>query len=312
MNRSNPYVGRFAPSTTGPAHPGTLLAGLLAWLDARSQNGKFIVRLEDLDPDRAHAEFSERMLTDLKWFGLNWDELNIQSQNTAQHHAALDKLAGSGTLYPCSMSRAEIKRIGIRSPDGGFAYPNTNRGQPLPETGWLDSKEPLRAQLPDKTFNPQELSDGQWSQNPSRALGDPVVKRRDGAIAYNLAVVVDDATSGVSHVIRGSDIASSTATQLALMELLDIPAPVYRHHFLLLEPRGEKLAKLHGSIGTPTLREHYGPRELCGVLANIAGIREEPTPCTPEQLLENFSWDNVSQDDIILRWDEAQNRLVWE
>lgn len=312
MTESNLYVGRFAPSTTGPAHPGTLLAGLLAWLDARSQNGKFIVRLEDLDPDRAHSEFSENMLNDLKWFGLDWDELNIQSQNTSQHHAALDKLSDLGALYPCSMSRAEIKRIGIRSPDGGFAYPNSNRGKPLPELGWENSQEPLRAQLPDQTFSPRELSNGQWSQNPSRALGDPVVKRRDGAIAYNLAVVVDDARSQVSHVIRGSDIASSTATQMALMQLLDIPAPIYRHHFLLMEPRGEKLAKLHGSIGTPTLRQYYEAQELCGVLAHLAGIRPAAGPCTPAQLVKDFSWDNVSQRDIVVKWDETHNRLMWE
>ena len=312
MTTSSKYVGRFAPSTTGPAHPGTLVAGLLAWLDARSQNGKFILRLEDLDPDRALSEFSENMVSDLTWFGLDWDELNIQSDNTAQHHIALDKLSQANALYPCSMSRAEIKKVGIRSPDGGFAYPNSNRGTPLPKAGWSKSTEPLRAQLPNKTFTPNELSSGNWNQNPSQALGDPIVKRRDGAIAYNLAVVVDDASSEVSHIVRGSDIASSTATQMALMDLLQIPAPIYRHHFLLLEPRGEKLAKLHGSIGTPVLRQHYGPQELCGLLAHLSGLQANPKPCTPVQLLETFSWDQVSQEDVVVKWDETQNRLSWD
>ena len=312
MSTPNKYVGRVAPATTGPAQPGTLLAGLLAWLDARSQNGKFILRLEDLDPDRAQVEFSEKMIQDLTWFGLDWDELNLQSENTAQHHAALDKLAQSNMLYPCAMSRAEIKKIGVRSPDGGFAYPNINRGTPLPPEGWQQSEQPLRAQLPDKVFEPVELSTGNWAQNPSRALGDPIVKRRDGSIAYNLAVVVDDANSQVSHVVRGSDIASSTATQMALMELLNIPSPIYRHHFLLLEPRGEKLAKLHGSIGAPVLRQHYGPQELCGILAHLAGLQGEPKPCTPRQLLEKFSWNDVSQQDIVLKWDETQNQLLWD
>ena len=311
LNPAGQYVGRFAPSTTGPAHPGTLLAGLLAWLDARSQDGKFILRLEDLDPDRAQVEFTQNMIDDLTWFGLDWDELNIQSENRDNHEAALDKLANAGLLYPCSMSRAEIKKVGRRSPDGGFAYPNTNRGMPLPATGWRDCQEPLRAQLPDKTFHPREQTLNAWEQNPSAALGDPIVKRRDGAFSYNLAVVVDDAQSGITHVVRGSDIGSSTATQLALMELLGIEAPVYRHHFLLLEPRGDKLAKLHGSIGTPVLRQHYSSQELCGILAHLAGLQGRPQPCAPHELVENFSWNQVRKNDLVLEWDEAELKLVW-
>ena len=109
-------------------HIGTFMAGLLAWLDARSQNGKFILRLEDLDPSRAQAEFSQGMLEDLRWFGLDWDELHLQSEHNEQHHDALNHLNQANVLYPCSMSRAEIKKYGIESPDGGFAYPNINRG----------------------------------------------------------------------------------------------------------------------------------------------------------------------------------------
>ena len=306
------YVGRFAPSTTGHAHPGTLLAALLAWLDARSQNGQFILRLEDLDPERAQDDYAESMLQDLSWFGLDWDELNIQSQNQQAHELALDALATTGHLYPCSMSRAEIKKHGIRSPDGGFAYPNTNQHTALPPDGWRQSQSPLRAKLPVKTFSPQELSSTDLSQNPSVALGDPVVRRRDAAIAYNLAVVVDDNTSGVTHVVRGEDIASSTATQLALMSILNIPEPIYRHHFLLLEPRGDKLAKLHGSIGAPLLRKHYSPEQLCGILAHIAGINDAKTPQTPHALLHHFSWNKVRQENVVLKWDESKHQLSWE
>lgn len=306
------YVGRFAPSTTGHAHPGTLLAALLAWLDVRSQNGQFVLRLEDLDPERAQDDYAESMLEDLAWFGLDWDILNIQSKNLQAHELALDSLATAGHLYPCSMSRAEIKKHGIRSPDGGFAYPNTNQHRTLPHGGWRQSQEPLRAKLPVKIFSPQELSGSDLSQNPSAALGDPVVRRRDGAMAYNLAAVVDDETQGVTHVVRGEDIASSTATQLALMDVLKIQEPIYRHHFLLLEPRGEKLAKLHGSIGAPLLKKHYSAEELCGILAHIAGINETPSPQTPLGLLASFSWEKVRKENVVLKWNDSSHQLSWE
>ena len=209
------------------------------------------------------------------------------------------------------MSRSEIKKHGITSPDGGYAYPNTNRDQPLPDGGWRDSNEPLRARLPDQIFSPKELSHLDLSQNPGQALGDPIVRRRDGAIAYNLAVVVDDDATGISHVVRGSDIASSTATQLALMDILGIESPTYRHHFLVLEPRGEKLAKLHGSIGVPTLRNHYSASQLCGLLAHLAGLTDTPSPQTPKDLLQEFTWDRVRKEDTVLKWDESSNRLSW-
>lgn len=305
-------MGRFAPSTTGHAHPGTLLAGLLAWLDVRSQDGKFILRLEDLDPDRAQESYAESMLRDLAWFGLDWDELNIQSKNQKIHEEALDHLAAAKHLYPCSMSRAEIKKFGIRSPDGGFAYPNTHQNTALPQGGWRQSQEPLRAKLPKRIFTPHELSGTDLSQNPSTALGDPIVRRRDGAMAYNLAVVVDDDASGVTHVIRGEDIASSTATQIALMDVLKIPEPIYRHHFLLLEPRGDKLAKLHGSIGAPLLREHYSAEELCGILAHIAGINPSQDPQTPQSLIQHFDWEKIRKENVVLKWDESNHQLSWE
>ena len=312
MTRPSTYVGRFAPSTTGHAHPGTLLAALLAWLDARSQNGKFILRLEDLDPERAQDDYAQSLLQDLAWFGLDWDELNIQSKNQQAHELALDSLATAGHLYPCNMSRGEIKTHGIRSPDGGFAYPNTNQNAALPPGGWRQSKAPLRAKLPSKVFSPHELSATDLSQNPSTALGDPVVRRRDGAIAYNLAVVVDDHATGVTHVVRGEDIASSTATQLAIMNVLKIHEPIYRHHFLLLEPRGDKLAKLHGSIGSPLLRKHYSAEQLCGILAHIAGINEMKTPQTPQALLQNFSWGKIRKENVVLKWDNSSHQLSWE
>src|ERR1043165_4709926 len=123
--------GRFAPSTTGPAHPGTLLAGLLCWLDARSRGARVILRLEDLDPERCRPEFSRAMIDDLAWLGLEWDAVEHQHANRARHEAALDRLAELGVLYPSATSRRELEQAGRRAPDGGWAYDNRDRGTPL-------------------------------------------------------------------------------------------------------------------------------------------------------------------------------------
>ncbi len=302
-------VCRFAPSTTGEAHPGTLLAALLAWLDARSRGAHFIVRLEDLDPERCKPAWSDAMLRDLEWLGIDWDETVIQSTRAEAHDAALDQIAAAGKLYPCDVSRSDIKRHGQRSPDGGFAYPNLSRGASLPHQGWRHCAQPLRAQLSDITYAPQEESSRDLTQRPALAMGDPIVRRRDGAVAYNLAVIVDDAESGVTRIVRGHDIATSTATQMALMDLLGIPAPTYRHHLLLLEPRGDKLAKLHGSVGASELRASYEPAALCATLLAFAGVLENPDPVTPSEVLGTFDWQRVNEEDVAVHWNAADGTL---
>jgi len=293
-------IGRFAPSTTGQAHPGTLLSGLLAWLDARSRGGRVLLRLEDLDVTRTRATWADEMQGALTWLGLTWDAVIIQSGSAAAHDAALDRLAAAGRLYPCECSRAS--RVGgRRSPDGGWAYDNTCRGRSLPAGGWRESSEPLRAQLDDDRIELVDDGGRDLSQTPALEMGDPIVRRRDGAIAYQLAVVVDDAAVGVTDIVRGHDIAPSTATQIMLQRLLGLPTPRYRHHFLLLEPSQDKLAKLHGSIPFPALRERYRGDELCGLLARAAGLGDG-TATTPSALVSTFAWSNVTRDDRVATW----------
>jgi glutamyl-Q tRNA(Asp) synthetase len=295
-------TGRFAPSTTGPAHPGTLLAALLCWLDARSRGERVMLRLEDLDPERCTKAFAAAMIDDLAWFGLDWDGIVHQHQCAPAHEAALDALAGQGALYPCPATRGELSRSGRVAPDGAVAYDNRNRAHALPAGGWRACGEPLRARLPDRVFSPLDEGGLALSQDPAAVCGDPVVRRRDGAVAYQLAVVVDDAVAGIDRVVRGRDIAPSTATQAALQQLLGLPGPCYRHHLLLLEERGRKLAKLHGAVGAPILRRRYGAPELCGLLAGWSGIAPDCAPCTPASLVAGFSWANVRSDDQLVRW----------
>ena len=312
-------ISRFAPSTTGEAHPGTLLAGLLVWLDARSRGGRAVLRLEDLDVTRTRAAWAAQMIEACRWLGLDWDAVVVQSDRRAAHEAALDALAAAGRLYPCGCSRTQranrrrasgersepVTPAGGDAPrgvDGGSAYGNTCRGRALPAGGWRASSEPLRAQLDDDRVVLIDGSGLDLSQTPARELGDPIVRRRDGVIAYQLAVVVDDHDAAITDVIRGRDIAPSTATQVMLQRLLGMPTPRYRHHFLLLEPGAGKLAKLHGSIPFTRLRSRHDGPALCGLLAHAAGLVPRAAPCVPAELVAAFDWRRVPTVDRVARW----------
>ena len=298
-------ISRFAPSPTGEAHPGTLLSALLVWLDARHRAGRALLRLEDLDTTRVKPAWREQLIDAVTWLGLPWDETIIQSGRSAAHERALDQLAAAGRLYPCTCSRAD-RTGGRRAPDGGWAYPNTCRDTPLPAGGWRAYAGNLRARLDDDRIDLVDDGGLDLSQTPAHDMGDPIVRRRDGVIAYQLAVVVDDADARITDVVRGRDIAPSTATQVMLQRLLAVPAPRYRHHFLLLErASGDKLAKLHGSIPYSTVRARYTGAELCGLLAHGAGLVDEPRPCTPRELVASFSWARVPTKDRVAVWDES-------
>jgi glutamyl-Q tRNA(Asp) synthetase len=296
-------ISRFAPSTTGEAHPGTLLAALLVWLDARARGGRVVLRLEDLDVTRTRAAWADQMIEACRWLGVVWDDVVVQSDRRAAHEAALDALASAGRLYPCRCSRA-ARKGGRRAPDGSWAYDNTCRDRILPAGGWRAATDALRARLDDDRLELVDDGGLDLSQTPARDMGDPVVRRRDGVIAYQLAVVVDDRDAAISDVIRGRDIAPSTATQVMLQRLLGIATPRYRHHFLLLEPGAGKLAKLHGSIPFTQLRTRHDGPSLCGILAHAAGVASSPAPCEPAALVTSFDWRRVPTVDRIARWTE--------
>jgi glutamyl-Q tRNA(Asp) synthetase len=294
--------GRFAPTTSGPAHPGTLLAALLAWLDARSLGGRFSLRLEDIDPERCRPEHADEMLAALTWLGLDWDAVSRQSDHQTRFEAALDRLAEEGLLYACACSRAEVQRAGLRAVDGSWRYPGTCRERGLPLGGWRKTRGTLRLRLAPGRVAPRDEGGLDLAQDPSLELGDPVLRRRDGSVAYHLAVVVDDAAQDVSRVVRGRDLAPCTAVQVVLQRALALPTPSYRHHLLLLEPRGDKLAKLHGAVGWRALRGRYSAGALVGWLAHRAGLRETAAPASPRQLLAGFAWERVRAEDAVVRW----------
>lgn len=297
---------RFAPTTSGPAHPGTLLAGLLCWLDARSRGARFSLRLEDLDPERCTPRWAAEMREALGWLGLDWDAESLQSERRGAHLAALERLAGQGVLYACRCSRSALRRAGLRALDGGFRYPGTCRDAETGEV--LAADAALRLRLEPGRVVPVDESGLDLSQDPLADMGDPVLRRRDGAVAYHLAVVVDDAEQGVTRVVRGRDLAVCTAIHRVLQQRLGLPAPTYRHHLLLLEETGGKLAKLHGAVGWRELRRHHSPEALCGRLAWLAGLREEPEPVAARALLADFDWSRVRSADLLVSWEAGQLR----
>jgi glutamyl-Q tRNA(Asp) synthetase len=295
--------GRFAPSTTGRVHPGTLLSALLCWLDARAAGARVALRLEDLDAERTKPGFSRSMEKDLEWFGLTWDSRSAQSDNTARYDAALEDLIRGGRVYACDCSRAKIKALGQAAPDGSHRYPGICRANRLSPADWRNEARPMRLQL--------DPCGSDASEDASRLFGDPVLRRRGGAYAYHFASILDDAQIGVDRIVRGRDLEPSTLLQVALQKELGLGTPSYRHHALLLDRASGKLSKSHGAVDVDELREKYDPRELCGRLASFVGLVARGTHCSPTDLIDDFDWQRVAGEDLEVEWDpQAGLRLA--
>ncbi|HEU4457579.1 MAG TPA: tRNA glutamyl-Q(34) synthetase GluQRS [Methylibium sp.] len=250
------YCGRFAPSPTGPLHAGSLVAALASWLDARAHDGRWLVRIEDVDLPRCIAGADRQILGQLEALGLVPDEAPIwQSKRGGVYAKALQRLVDAGLAYPCGCTRAQIAadHAGRGSPvprHGELAYPGSCR----PERGGLLGRaaRAWRFRVDGKGGAPavvhwQDRRLGAQSQDVERAVGDFVLKRADGLWAYQLAVVVDDAEQGVTDVVRGEDLLDNTPRQLLLQSALGVPAPRHLHLPLVRAADGEKLSKRHGA-----------------------------------------------------------------
>ena len=243
-----PYTGRFAPSPTGPLHAGSLVAALASWLDARAHGGRWLVRIEDVDAPRCVPGADQTILTQLAACGLQADEAPLyQSARSALYEAALQQLITQGRAYPCGCSRQDIAQAlaGAGHPrerHGELIYPGTCRHglQGKPARAWRFLTQASALVWQDRQLGPQ-------SQDVSTQVGDFTLHRADGLWAYQLAVVVDDAAQGVSHVVRGQDLADNTARQIQLQRALGLPTPQYLHTPLVLGANGEKLSKQNGA-----------------------------------------------------------------
>ena len=299
-----PVTGRFAPSPSGRMHLGNLWSSLLAWLAARSAGGRMVLRLEDLDPDRCTQAWCDQVMRDLEGLGLDWDNEPVyQSRRTPAYEAAFRQLEEKRLVYPCFCTRAE--RMAASAPhrsDGQAVYDGRCRRLTAEQREDLArQRNPAwRLAVPDRASSFRDLLQGMHEENLLRDCGDFILRRSDGVYAYQLAVVVDDAWMGVTQVVRGSDLLSSTPRQRYLLELLGCPAPEYGHVPLLLAPDGRRLAKRDRDQELGALQQRFTARELVGRLAHLAGLIPEAAPVSPEELVPLFAWEKLPRRDIAM------------
>lgn len=307
--------GRFAPTPSGQLHIGNARTALLAWLQVRRAGGQFVLRMEDIDKPRSRPTLAQQILADLRWLGLDWDEgpdvggpcgPYTQSEREERYRAALAQLEAGGWLYPCYCSRAEIMAI-ASAPHGlseeGPVYPGTCRHlSPAEQAERAARKRPsLRFAMPQD--QPVAFADGvagrQWFA--PNAGGDFVVRRADGIIGYQLAVVVDEAAMGITDVLRGWDLLDSTPRQLMLYQALGLPAPRFAHVPLLYGPDGQRLSKRHGAVAVSSMREAgTAPERVVGYLAHLSGLLERPEPVRPAELVASFDLGRVPKEPVTL------------
>jgi len=265
-------TGRFAPSPTGELHFGSLVAAVASFLDIRSRNGRWLVRVEDLDPPREVEGAAERQLAALKRFGMVPDEPPVyQSRRRLQHDAALADLLDRQLAFPCACTRKQL-------PDSGV-YPGTCRkGLPRGQTA-----RSIRFKTDEGPVTFHDAVFGHQSQLPAQQTGDFIIRRGDGLIAYQLAVVVDDADAGITDIVRGSDLLESTGRQILLQRALRLPTPNYIHLPLMVDVNGRKLSK--SDSDDPVAR--MGPRQTLGMALSALG---HPPPKNQQDLDSIWSW----------------------
>lgn len=286
-------VGRLAPSPTGSLHVGNVRTFLWAWLSVRSGGGRMVMRVEDLDTPRVKPGVLEKMLDDLRWLGLDWDEGPfVQSERRGYYREVHARLGGK--IYPCRCSRADLAAAQSAPHEGEaeLRYPGTCRGYDGPAAAWRLRVEPGRVEFDDR------LS-GRRSVDVAGTVGDFVVSKSPEQPAYQLAVVADDLDNGVTEVVRGDDLIPSTGRQILLYRALGAEPPSYGHVPLVVGPDGKRLAKRHGDARISTLRERgVSPERIIGVLAEWSGLGEGDA--TPSCLVKAWSWDRVSRERVVL------------
>src|SRR6266542_3621139 len=315
--------GRFAPSPTGPLHLGNARTALLAWLAARAEGASFVMRVEDLDGPRVRPGLDARILDELRWLGLDWDEgpdvggssgPYRQSERRPRYDAALDRLRAAGRVYPCFCSRAEITAASQAPHAGeeGPRYPGTCRLLAPAEVAARSERRPpaWRFLVPAGRVSFEDAVHGACAFDVAAETGDFVVARADGVAAYQLAVVVDDAAMGMEEVVRGDDLLPSTARQLLLYRALGLAPPRFAHVPLVAGADGARLAKRHGALSLGELRERGAdPRAVTGLLAALSGLAAESESLRARDLLAGFSLSRIARAPAILR-QEVLERLV--
>lgn len=289
-------TGRLAPSPSGRMHAGNAFAALMAWLAARSEGGRMVLRIEDLDERCRNRGVAEALIDDFAWMGLDWDEGPYwQSERCAVYEDAVAKLSEAGLTYPCFCSRASIHAATApHASDGTYVYAGTCRGLGPEEVAARRAERPpaTRLMVGDAEITFCDLAYGAQHEALARDCGDFVVQRADGVYAYQLACAVDDALMGVTQVVRGNDLLGSTARQMYVQQLLGLANPEYGHVPLLVAPDGRRLAKRDGDLSLGALRERgVAAERFVGWLGSLAGFVDAGAELSAKELVAHFSWD---------------------
>ena len=299
-------LGRFAPTPSGRMHLGNVFSALLAWLSIKSRGGEILLRIEDLDTLRCPKENADILKEDLLWLGLGWDaEQPFQSTRSEYYEEVLHRLAAAGTVFPCWCTRGDLKNAANapHASDGHPIYPGTCRDLTEAERAKRAALRPplWRLRVPEDTISFTDGHYGLYSEDLAHECGDFILRRADGVFAYQLAVVADDIAAGVTEVVRGRDLLSSTPRQLYLYRLLGAPVPRYYHVPLLTAPDGRRLSKRDRDLDLGLLRQRFAPEELIGRLAHASGLLERYEPIRPEELVPLFDWNKIPREDIALK-----------
>jgi glutamyl-tRNA synthetase len=295
--------GRFAPSPSGPLHLGNLRTALLAWCFARSARARFLLRIEDLDPQRSRREHEPGILADLERIGVEWDgEPARQSERAEAHRAAFESLRGAGALYRCWCTRAEIREA-ASAPHGAPAgvYPGTCRQLGAEQIAQRERDGRPPAWRVDAGGRRVSFIDALHGEIAATVDDFVVWRELDDLAAYNLAVVVDDAADGIGEVVRGDDLLETTPRQILVAQLLGLGVPAYAHVPLVLGDDGARLAKRHGAV---TLDERLARgesvAEVVGWLASSAGLAPAGARLAAADVLQSFERQSVSRDPVVL------------
>lgn len=281
-------------------HLGNVFSALLSWLSARAQGGTWLLRIEDIDPQRSRHEYADMLMDDLQWLGLEWDGKPCwQSQRGDIYARYLQQLTEAGLIYPCYCTRADI--LATQAPhesDGRVVYKGTCRNLP---PGTHTGPAALRMKVPDEGRGIVTFTDGHYGTHTvdlTTQCGDFIVRRKDGAWAYQLAVVVDDALMGINEVVRGRDLLLSSPQQIYLAQQLGFTPPRFTHLPLLCNTAGQRLSKRDKSLDMGCLRQRFTPNQIIGLLAHAAGLQPTPDAVSVQSLVKTFSWNKVVTADI--------------
>jgi len=307
-----PVCGRFAPSPTGYLHLGNAWAFLCAWLGARSHGGSLVMRIEDIDPKRSKAEYVRALLEDLRWLGLDWDagpdttregRAYYQSNRQENYLEGIRRLEANGLIYPCFCTRKELRELAGAPHAGAREEIYSGKCRTLHQLEVERKKAAgqsgsLRVRFEERLYpeflQVEDLVLGRHAFTPGQAGGDFAVRRSDGVFAYQLAVVLDDIAMGVNQVVRGVDILGSVPRQKFLYSVLEAQLPEFAHIPLVLDHKGERLAKRHAALSLRQLRAGgIKPEAVLGYLAFWSGLSSDLRPISAGELLADFDFSRI-------------------